>query len=650
MKRVIQSFFAFVLIFTFVYNCGPIQASWPVSEEKTQYDTIDQFEKLTNKTIFHYNEAPEFAERVVVGELPPVEERLPLEPAVVNPPDEIGIYGGTFMRPWVGPADHWGLRHLIREKFVYADHEGVIQPNIPKKIEVLDEGAAYIFYLREGMRWSDGVPVTAEDVAFWFEDVKFHRDLYYPFRDDMLVDGEPPRVEILDTYTVKVSYPRPHGTFLEIVEMDGRTDLLAPKHYMKQFHADYADPDELQAIMDAEGFDTWVSLFDNKYNWSDLNPERPIIYAWMPINDPSDQHYILVRNPYYWKIDTDGNQLPYIDRVVNEYVTDKELYTMKAIAGELTLHGRDMRIEDYTVLMENRERGNYQVGFHRNTMGGAGLHLNHTNKDPVLRELINNKQFRQALSLAIDREEINELLYQGLGVPRQASITRVSPFYSEEWEQAYAEYDPNRANKMLDDLGLVKGPDGIRLMSDGRALRMFAEVSDGMYLAEMELVQAYWKDIGVALHINTPERSLFQQRTQANDFDIAVWHVELGVRSDLQFRMWTPCVLGREGFHWASAYNTWYATGGESGEEPPADLKRLNELSEMVKETFTIDQRWEIMNEVIDHHLENIHFIGLVGELGAPIIISDDVGNTTKVRDWVWATDDHPAPILFFKK
>jgi len=644
-----KNLLAVVLVCLMAFGANSlVKASWPISEEKTQYDTVVMYEKAKGVTISEYNESPSLAAMVAEGVLPPVTERLPAEPAVVQPTDEIGKYGGTFMRPWVGPADHWGVRHLVREKFVYADDFGVIQPNVPKAIEVLDDGATYVFHMREGMRWSDGHPVTAEDVAFWFEDVKFHKELYYPFRDDMLIDGQPPEIEIIDNYTIKISYPRTHGTFLEIVEMDGRTDLLAPKHYLMQFHADYASEEELQKIMDEEGFDTWVSLFDAKYNWSDRNPERPLIYAWIPVNEPSEQHYILERNPYYWKVDPEGNQLPYIDRIVNEYVTDKELYTMKGLSGELTLHGRDTLVEDYTLFMENRERGDYQVAFPRNTSGGAAIHLNHTHRDPIKRELFNNKTFRQALSLAIDREEINELVYQGLGVPRQASIVRASPYYNIEWEQAYAEYDPERANQMLDEIGLERGSDGIRRMPDGQPLNLYIEVADGMYLTDIELVTAYWKDIGIALHINTPERSLFQQRTQANNFDIAVWHVELPIRSDLQYRMWAPSVLGREGFNWASAYNTWYATGGESGEEPPAELKRLNTLAELIKDTINVDDRFEIMNEVIDYHKENIHVIGLVGELGKPIIISNKLGNTTKARDFVWA-DEHPVHQLFFK-
>lgn len=590
-----------------------------------EYATPADYTATTGKTIVSYDEAPDLAVRVAAGELPPVEERLPLEPRVVDPVEEIGRYGGTLRRAWTGPSDRWNIRHLVGESFITTTVDAVPIPNVAKGWEILDDYRTFVFYLREGMRWSDGHPVTSEDAEFWW-DFKTDPELYHPHSDWMLQNGEPGKLEIIDEYTFKISFPEPHRNFLLGAAGDGRARMLAPKHYLKQFHRDYVDPEELHRLIEESGFDSWFSLFDNKYQWPEKTGVRPVITAWYTINDPTDAQYILVRNPYYWKVDTEGNQLPYVDRVTFDYVQDGQMVALRAVTGQLDFQGRG--VGDISMLMENREAGGYQVRIWPNVGQGSAMcmHFNQNAKDPAKRTLLTDVRFRQALSVAIDREEINEVLYYGLSVPRQASFSSGSPFYDAEWSNAYIQYDPDLANKLLDEMGLERGSDGYRCNPDGSRVSVFIENADGSAVTELEMITAYWKAVGVQLNINTPERSLFEERTTAGEFEIAVWNYDRALRPDVQPRWWVASSTSG-GYHWGPLWNSWYATNGERGEEPPAEIKRLNDILAEVHVSPSFERTKELMAEATAFHRENLFIVGTVGETPSWYVVSNRLRN-----------------------
>lgn len=602
-------------------------------EVAVQYSTIAEYEQQTGKSVGSLSEAPELAEWVTRGELPPLEDRLPKEPAVLVPTESIGKYGGTLRRTRSGPRDHWDIRKFLGERFLVMTPEGDIIPNVAKDYEVLEGGRKFVFYMREGMKWSDGHPVTADDAVFWWE-FKGDPRLYFPHRQEFIMDGKMADIEKIDEYTFSITFPRPSGTFLLTLATEGRGRLLAPKHYLKQFHMDYAEPEELKQMMREAGYeDNWAGFFDSKYQEPDKNPERPVITAWRPINGPSDAIYMFERNPYYWKVDPEGNQLPYIDRIAHEMIADPEMRIMRAVTGNVDFFSAG--ISDIAVLMENAESGGYRVLTLPRADTGAEpvIAINQNHRDPVIRKVFEDVRFRRALSLAIDRDEINEILHFGLGIPRQASFTSDSPFYSEEWATAYAEFDPDRANKLLDEAGLDWGADGYRKYPDGRQLAVTVEISDGTYVAEMELIGLHWNRIGVKLNINTPERTLFSERTFANEFDMVTWHMDGGDRPDLWFRWWAVATEGR-GYHWGPMWNRWYESGGEAGEEPPVEIKRLNEILQERASVTDLDELKALMAEVTAFHTEKLFMIGTVGEFPVPLVVNNRLRNVP--TNFVW--------------
>jgi len=635
-----------VLLLGFVTLASAQEFDVPV-----EYDTPAIYEALTGRTIEEFKEAPELSERVAAGELEPVEKRLPLEPRVVDPVEEIGQYGGNMRRAWLGPSDRWCIRHFIGEPFITTTVDAIPVPNVAKGWEILDNNRVFVFYMREGMRWSDGHPVTSADAEFWWA-IKTDPRGYHPHSDWMLQNGEAGTLKVIDEYTFQISFPEPNTAFLLGAAGDGRARMLAPKHYLEQFHPDYADPDELERMVSEGGFDSWQSLFDNKYQWPEQNPERPTIAAWYPISEPTDPQFIFVRNPYYWKVDTAGNQLPYIDRMTYEYVQDPAMIEMRAITGQIDFQGRG--VGDISVLMENRDAGDYRVLLYPNVGHGSSLamYFNQNSKKPVTRALLTDVRFRRALSAAINREEINEVLYYGLQTPRQASFSAGSPFYDPEWTDAYVQYDPELANQLLDEMGLAWGSGGYRINSDGSRVSIFAEDADGSHVEELEMITAYWKDVGVQLHINTPERSLFEERTTAGEFDIAVWGYDRALRPDVQPRWW---VAGPDsgGYHWGPLWNRWYATSGERGEEPPEEIKHLQQILSQVRTAEEFDTVVELMAEATKFHRENLFVIGTVGEGPAWFVAKNNVRNAPNKLPYD-AVHLSPSNVrafqLFFKK
>jgi len=619
-------------------------------DQGIQWATVSEYEADTGRTIRRFNEAPMLAEKVAAGELPPVEERMPLEPAVMRAPEEIGRYGGTFRRAWTGPADHWGLRHHLRESPVYLDIDGVPQPNLFKDIEVIGDGDAYVFHMREGLRWSDGELMTSADSAFWWE-LKLDETLYHPHRDEYLVGGEKPEITVEDEYTWRIDFPGPNPLFLDAVGLEGRADLVAPKHYLKDFHPSYVTEAELQRTLDEKGYDDWQSLMDAEYQIV-TNPDRPYQFAFRPVSDPSDSEYRWERNPYYWKVDEEGNQLPYVDYFAVEYVTERELIVSLALGGEIS-QSRHIAVEQWAMLMEGQARGNYTVYARTDPrVGGYPIGFNLTHKDPMMREVFQEVDFRRALSHAIDREEINEIVFFGLGTPRQFAWTEHSAFYDPEWEQAYIEYDPDYANELLDGIGLEWGGDGFRTWPDGSRLRFEVQDQDALVIDMMELIKGYWANVGVDIDIDTPERGLATERKMAGDIDARRHYPDRCWNPHLRPVHWAPNPRDAGANVWGIEWNRYLATEGREGEEPPEDVARLQRLIEAARMTVDLDARAEYMAEVAEWHRENIPYIGTVGDFPVVQVVQNNLRNAhVFARDHLYvdaSIDEVFLPIIWW--
>ena len=559
-----------------------------------------------------YKEAPMLRVKVAAGELPPVEERLPQEPLIVKPIEEIGRYGGVWRMVHEGSSDIAQCAYHLNEHLVCwsADFKQFL-PNVAKSWELSEDAKSITFYLRKGIKWSDGAPFTADDVMFWYEAIILNDDINPTKPSWLKREGKLGVVEKIDDYTVRFSFAAPYATVLE--QFAGTWNIpYAPKHYLKQFHPTYTSMDKIKKMMREEGYTVFADFFDAKSKKFDT-PECPQIDDWIPLNTIDQPVHILVRNPYYWKVDTQGNQLPYVDRIERTLIPSDEMVLLKVIAGDVDFQFRRLMrtgLGDYPVIMENREKGDYRIiqQVSRGYNTGA-IWFNFANKDPVLHELYNNKRFRIALSLAINRNEISKLLYMGMAVPAQPYPGPGTPWYVEEYSKAYTEYNPKKANEILDEIGLAKrDKNGFRLRPDGKRLRSVIKILSSMPDIA-ELIKGYWKDIGIEIVIKPTDVGLWVANLNARDYDLTMHNVGMGWGGmSPEARGMTYPV--QQSSWWATAWGLWYSTSGKAGEEPPDEAKCLLEIYKKLPGELSSQKRIELNKEAMRIHSENLWIIG----------------------------------------
>ena len=421
-------------------------------------------------------EPPALAAKVAAGELPPVADRLPVNPVVVGGREAIGTYGGEvrmihFDPVWFISEYGWFAERML----AYSDIDlRTIVPNVFESWEIEEDGKSFTFHLRKGMKWSDGEPVTTEDVEFWWVDLATNTDLSSSVSWQYRHGGEVMQLDILDDYSFKITFAAPFGNFPAYLTRWHMGDWLIPKHYLKQFHAKYEDEAKLNSMASEKQLEGWAQLFNNKNGWGiniwqgpENAPEYPSLSAWVIASQPEEGLFLWDRNPYYWKVDQVGNQLPYVDNIRIDYVASHEIVSMKIIQGDLDYVGpHDVSIARYPLYKENEPGNNYVVGDYLSCMTDRyTLYPQHNlPEDPVLEKLVNHPNFVKALSVAIDRDEINESLFFGMARMGQLGPMPSSKYYKEKYGTAWAQYDPDLANKLLDEMGLDKRDgEGFRL-------------------------------------------------------------------------------------------------------------------------------------------------------------------------------------------
>jgi len=651
MKRVFKGFLVLSLCIALIVVALPFAFSQQKSSSG-QYPTIKDYERATGKKITRFNEAPMLAELVKQGKLPPVEKRLPDEPAVVEPVEEVGQYGGTWRKAVAHRGDMMLNSRIGYEPLVRWDRSGKkVIPNVAKRWTVSDGGRTYTFYLRKGIKWSDGEPFTADDIMFWYEDVLLNKDLSPVFPSWLTTRGKPGTVEKIDDFTIRFKFAEPYSLFLEYLATPSGLSLTAyPKHYLKQFHQKYASKEELDKRMKDEGFTRWGSLFGSKVDLN-ANPELPSIRAWV-LKTPSPTTYATAeRNPYYWKIDTQGNQLPYIDKLFFTFLKTTESIVLKALTGEDDMQYQFIGLANYSLLMENREKGGYQV-YMWPSAEIAAFYPNQNVKDPVLRKLFQDRRFRIALSLAVNRDEINSIGFLGLGKPHAATSVKGDPYYMEEFAKAYIEYDPKRANKLLDEIGLTKrDKEGFRLRPDGKTLAITINIfpaETGMTPDVWELVRKYFEDIGIKIAIKVEDVTLWVTRTTAGENEIA-GYATTGMHWDVDPIWYVPTARSS---YWAPLYGLWYATEGKGGEEPIPEIRELQKLYDQLKEATDPVKKLNLGRSILRSHARNIWYVGLVN-YPYPIVVKNNFRNVPKegiVHDWRLLSPGYWNPEQFFIK
>ncbi|NLS77931.1 MAG: ABC transporter substrate-binding protein [Chloroflexi bacterium] len=590
-----------------------------------------------------YVEPPILAGLVTAGQLPPVEERLPDEPMVLKPLESIGKYGGTLRTINDGTTTNWLTNSAYEKMLRWSVDSTTIEPNIVKQWEIGDGGKVFTLYLRKGMKWSDGAPFTADDVLFLFNDVWGNKELTPSYPTYMAIKGVPVVAEKLDDYTVRLTFAAPHGFCLNYLAY---YDLYhRPAHYLKQFHAGYVDKAKLDAMVKEAGLETWMALYGQKDDWySHRNPDLPVVMAWYPTSEAGSTLYIFKRNPYYWKVDTDGNQLPYIDEVHVSLVQDAEVLRLQTLAGKSDLGDRRLEFDTYTLLKENEDKGGYRVLLWDNPRGAVpAIMPNLTVKDPFLRTMIRDDRFRQALSHAINRPQINEIVFSGMGEPRQATCSTMSPGFKPEYASAFADYDPAKANALLDEMGLTKrGSDGFRLGPNGETLFLLIETpgEEPAEISQLELVAQQWKEVGVNTDLQPSERAQFRNRLAAGEVSIGMWQLDYVY----QIFMPTFTVPLSGSCYWCPDFGLWYSSGGKSGEEPTGDIRQLQLIWDELQEQTDSAKQIEMAQQLWDLHMKHCWMIGIVGHVPRPVVVNKKIRNIPEKAIYSWTEGQYLGP------
>lgn len=582
-----------------------------------------------------YNEAPLLKELVKAGKLPPLDQRLPKEPKVLSkernevPAEdinfEIGRYGGTLRS--VRPDPNWNPDIFVMCDEPLLSAPGIlaigIKGNVLKGYDVSPDEKVFTFYLREGLKWSDGVPVTTEDILFTYEDVLLNDKITPTFprwmRARNRADGEPMKLEVIDKYRFRISFTEPYGGFpswLTIIGWKGYTELLKPKHYLKQFHTKYTPLEKLEPEIKKEALakGEWWTLFNLRdiLNW-ELTSQRsvgfPTLNPWMMV-EATPTTTTFERNPYYFKVDSAGNQLPYIDRIKDVLVANVEVSTMKAIGGEVDFLREDATLNKLDLYKANAEKAGYRVQLLDMHVDPVGLHFNQTYPDPTWQKVVRDSRFRKAVTLAINREHMIDSIYFGFAVP-----TRDVP----------SEYNPSKANALLDEMGLSKrDAEGYRLGPDGKTFIVPFEIA--MLAPDIvpvtELVVAYLKDVGIKATMKTIDPGLWETRAAANELmATSMWN-----HAPLWWGWSGPFGWGDiDRFDWSLWWN-WFDTGGKIGEEPPAVIKKFLELRES-SVTVPPERSLEIVKEYKKLMYDEVFFVQLLTEVKYPLIVNKKLGN-----------------------
>ncbi|MFQ5954357.1 MAG: ABC transporter substrate-binding protein [Kiloniellales bacterium] len=584
-------------------------------------------------------ETPSLIAEVEAGRLPPVAERLPEQPLPTAMP-EPGRPGGTLTVLNRGGRDARTLTLLGYARLMGYDARLRLKPDILAEVAVKD-GRVFTLKLRRGHKWSDGHPFTAEDFRYYWEDVANHPALSPAGPPAvLLVSGAPPRFEVVDETTVRYTWPRPNREFLPALAAPNPPFIYRPAHYLRRFHARYADPEELAKAVAGARVKGWAQLHasrDRMYGMD--NPELPTLAPWVVINAPPTDRFVARRNPYYHRVDKNGRQLPYIDRVVLAR-TEGGLIAAKAAAGEADLQAIGLSQRDVAVLKKGAERHGFQVHLWRIGRGAQlALYPNLNARDPAWRRLTRDVRFRRALSLAIDRGLINRVVYQGVALTGNNSVLPESPLYRPAYRQAWARFDPAAANALLDAIGLKeRNPAGLRLMPDGRPMQLVvaAGETDPAESDVLEIVADGWRQVGIELLPRVSTRQIFRRRIETGATVMSVFYgIANGVPdADTSPLEWVPSSLKQP--QWP-AWGAFVASGGRRGTAPDLEpARRLMGLYQAWQAAEDREGRRRAWREILEIHADQVFSIGLITGVLQPVVVNARLRNVPAQAIFGW--------------
>ena len=603
--------------------------------------------------------------QVGAGALPPLTERLPDNPLVVTPTDRIGKHGGTWNHALVGGGSFVMLvRYQGYEPQVRFNPDWTtVEPNVAQTVEVNDDATVYTFELRQGMKWSDGQPYTTEDVRFWFEDVFQNTDIGATRSQSYWSSGgELAKLDIIDQHSFRVTFSSPNGLVLQNMARAAQDNTTrSPAHYLKQFHIKYNE--KANELAKERGFDDWVALFHRESGIMDenvyyQNSNRPTLEAWAFTSAPGEdtERAVAERNPYYFKVDTEGQQLPYFDRVVYQMVADPQVLLLKTLQGEIDYMGLYINTPaNKPILFESKEKGNYDFFTLKQTAANAMvfmLNLNHT--DPVKNELFNNRDFRVALSHAIDRQAMIDAVFVGQGKPAQPSILESDPLHNPVLSYQHTEYDPDKANEILDTIIPNRDAEGYRLDKNGERVTIIFEIDQARttFLDMFELALPNFQDVGIDAQMRTMDRSLWETRVRSGrDFDASAhqFGANGGIGAMLDPRYFVP--FSRNSFY-ASGWALYYSNPtAENAIEPPAGVKAQQDRYRKLLATADPQDQKAIMAEILEEAAKQFLVFGVTLPPDSYGVIKNDMVNTLREmpNSFVWPTPAPSRPEQFFK-
>ncbi len=587
-------------------------------------------------------EPPALAAAVAAGALQPVAERLPAEPSVValdGPGQAPGQWGGELRTLVSQPKDTRMMVVFGYARLVGYDTNWNLVPDLLAGVDI-EQGRIFTLRLRRGHRWSDGAPFTSEDFRFFWDDIVNNKELTPggPERF-LLVDGKPPRFQVVDETTVRYSWEQANPFFLPALAGARPEYIFAPAHTLMRLHPRWRDRAELEQQAKAEGQRNWAALFNLKSQlYRNDNPELPTLEPWMLTTKPPSSRFIFARNPYYHRVDRNGRQLPYIDSVALTIV-GASLIPAKAAAGDADLQARGLGFENYTILKQAEGRGGHHVRLWRTARGSElALYPDLNVEDESWRPLLRDPRFRRALSLAIDRREINQVIYYGLAIEGNDTVLPQSPLFRPEYAEQYARRDLAQANRLLDEIGLTRDGDGIRRMADGRPLEIVIETAgeDPTQIAILQLMTDHWREIGIRLFPKAEQREVLRNRVFAGQAVMSVW---FGLENALPTASTPPNELAptsQQQLNWPKWGQHW-ETGGRAGTAPDdlaaAELLRLYTTWTTA---VSLDEKRDLWHRMLAIRADQMFTIGTVRGVPQPVVVADRLRNVPVEAIYNW--------------
>ncbi|MFG1626132.1 ABC transporter substrate-binding protein [Kribbella sp. NPDC049227] len=624
-----------------------------------------------------FKESPEFAQQVASGALPKVADRIGRDPLVIKPVHETGKYGGVIRRAFIGTGDIQNGMTLASgpDNLLYFDAQGKkVIPNIARAFEMSADQKVLTLHLRRGMRWSDGEPLTADDILFWSEDIDLHPDL--GVRTKLLFSGgQRVLVKKIDDFTVQYVAGEPNpflpGRFAAGADLTFAAGYLsvgsgayAPKHYLSRFHPKYSSVDTVDRAAKAAGFKGWVTYFQDRCKWY-TNPELPSTTPWVTTRPMNTPPWELSANPYSIWVDTDGNQLPYIGKITMSNVENREVVVLHAGSGDYDVQDRQLDTSSLPVLLQNQPKGQYTIHRAPSSDMDYTIRINLAYaEDNAIGDLLRTTDFRRALSLGIRRDEINEAFFLGLSKPSATIPPDDSPYFpGPEWRTKWATYDPDQANQLLDKLGLTQRDSaGYRRRADGRGrIQLDYQSTDGRmdFTGMGEMIKRQWSKIGIDLTVRSISPALLIQRAVANELMISgffqgVDDPFLATSSGL-LPLVTNAYAGMIGI----PYGRWFGSDGKAGVEPPASLQALKDAMDLYTKADSVAdeaERNRMGQELFKLCADQVFTIGVLGFglAGAAVhLAKNDLGNVpARMVNSVsrLATPLNSLPMTFYHK